>query len=475
MLGGPVENAEFSGGMRWTIKEVLRATRGRSSLADNQVVRGVCTDSRRVSPGALFFALRGERYDGHTFVEEALAKGAEAAVVDEVATGRVAERCIVVPDTLQALGDLAAWTRRREGWRVVALTGSTGKTTTKELIASICAQALGQQKVLKTKGNWNNLVGLPLTIVSAHGREDIAVLEMGMNRFGEIRRLTEIAQPDVGLITNIGLAHLGGVGGSIEGVARAKGELLETLEPKATFVANVDDEWICRLTQGFQGSKVTFGRGGDVQAHWIRDFGVDGVAFELDLAGVRARVRLRLLGVHNVSNALAAAAVGLALSFRVEAIVAGLEDVDAVTGRVEAVRLRNGVTVLNDAYNANPSSVEAALKVLRRFSGRPLVVLGEMLELGGESQRAHRMVGERVGALDVAALVVIGEQTEATAAAAQQAGLPNERIYLCRSCVEAAETIMRIWRSGDVVLVKGSHNLHMEEVVRILVEAGNAS
>lgn len=460
--------------MQWTIEEILYATKGETSLARSEVVQGVSTDSRCVSEGSLFVALRGERHDGHAFVREALSRGAEAAMVSEVPPGVAPERCIVVTDTLRALGDLACFTRLRENWRVVGLTGSSGKTTTKEMVASICAQARGAEKVLKTRGNWNNLVGLPLSILGASGGEEIAVLEMGMNRFGEIRRLTEIAQPDVGLITNVGLAHAGGVGGTQQGVARAKGELLEALRPDAVFVMNLDDDWVCRLARSFSGRKVSFGRGGDVQAHWVRDLGLEGVAFELDLAGEHAQVRLRLLGVHNVSNALAAAAVGLALGFRVEVIVAGLEDVDVVAGRMEVVRLRNGVTVLDDTYNANPSSVEAALRVLRRCSGRPLVVVGEMLELGGEGPRAHRLVGERVAALDVGALVLLGEQTEATAAAAQQAGLPKERIYRCRSCADAADVVLRLWSSGDVVLVKGSHNLHMEEVVGILVKAGNS-
>ncbi|MCX8073169.1 MAG: UDP-N-acetylmuramoyl-tripeptide--D-alanyl-D-alanine ligase [Candidatus Binatia bacterium] len=461
--------------MEWSIGEILRATGGSSALPEDKVVRRVVIDSRLASPGSLFIALKGERHDGHSFVAQALATGATAALVSTPPQGVDSGRCIFVPDTLEALGRLAAWTRRREDWRVVGLTGSAGKTTTKEMIAAICAQARGSEKVLKTLGNWNNLVGLPLTIFSAQGGEEIAVLEMGMNRFGEIRRLAEIADPDVGLITNVGLAHAGGVGGTQEGVARAKGELIEVLKPTATFVVNADDEWVCRLAERFHGPKIRFGSGGEVQAHWIRDLGIDGVVFELDLAGERAKVRLRLLGVHNVSNALAAAAAGLAMGFRVEVIAAGLESVDAVAGRMEVVRLRNGVTVLDDTYNANPSSVEAALKVLRRFPGRPLVVLGAMLELGGESQRAHRQVGERVATLDVAALVLLGQETEATAEAARAAGLPAERIYSCRDCNEAAQTVVNLWRSGDVVLVKGSHSLHMEEVIRSLAISGNSS
>lgn len=459
--------------MQWTIAEIVTATRGRTELASDQVASAVTTDSRHVAPGAIFVALRGERYDGHDFVSESLARGALAAVVHHLPPGADPARCIWVPDTLRALGDWAAWTRHRQGWQVVGLTGSSGKTTTKELIAAVCARACGADRVLKTRGNWNNLVGLPLTILQATGKEAVAVLEMGMNRFGEIRRLTEIARPNVGLITNIGLAHAEGVGGTQAGVARAKGELVEGLNPEATLVVNLDDEWVCRVARGFRGKTVTYGTDGDVRAHRIRGRGAEGVSFDLAVGSERVPVHLRLVGVHNVSNALAAAAVGVAMGFRVEVIAAGLEDVEPVEGRMVVVRLRNRVTVLDDTYNANPSSVEAALKTLRSFSGRPLVVLGQMLELGGESERAHRIVGERAAALGVELLVVLGEQAAATAAAAVAAGLPADRVHHCRSHAEAAQVVQQFWQSGDTVLVKGSHGLHMEEVVRLLKDAGN--
>ncbi len=461
--------------MQWTIGEILQATGGQSALPPERVVSAIVTDSRAAAPGAVFVALKGERHDGHDFVGAALSQGCEAALVEHVPPGVPRERCLVVPDTLTALGDVAGWTRQRQGWLVVGLTGSTGKTTTKEMIASICASARGADKVLKTKGNFNNLVGLPITILQAAGTEETAVLEMGMNRFGEIRRLARIAKPNIALITNIGLAHAAGVGGTQAGVARAKGELIEELAADATLVVNLEDEWVCRLARGFTGRKIGYGAGGEVQAHWVRDLGADGVVFELSAAGARARVRLRLVGTHNVSNALAAAAVGLAMGFRVEVIAAGLEAVDVVDGRMVVVRLRNGVTVVDDTYNANPSSVEAALKALRRFPGRPLVVLGEMLELGGESRRAHQQVGERAAALDVRLLVLLGEETKATAEAAVAAGLAPDRVHHCANHAEAAELVRRVWRSGDTVLVKGSHSLHMEEVVRLLIHSGNSS
>lgn len=460
-------------GMIWDLSEVIAATGGQTVLPPALRFRSVVTDSRAVHPGSLFVALRGERYDGHDFVPEALARGALAAVCERPVA--VPQRCILVPDTRRALGDLAGWTRRREGWRVVAITGSVGKTTTKELTAAVCESGVGEaSRVLKTQGNFNNLIGLPLTILRATGEERIAVLEMGMNRPGEIRRLAQIAEPNIGLITNIGLAHAEGVGGTIADVARAKAELLEALESDAVFVLNLDDEWVCRVARHCRARCVTYGHGGDVQAHWIRDLGPDGVRFELDVCGQRAEVQLNLVGTHNVSNALAAAAVGLAMGFRVEVIASGLCGAVEMAGRMQVERLRNGVTVIDDSYNANPSSVEAALRALRRFSGRRLVVLADMRELGGESRRAHRAIGEYAASLDIDWLVLFGPLTEATAAGARDAGFPPDRVISCASHEEVAHAVALHWQPGDTVLVKGSHSLNMEEVVRKLRELGNS-
>ena len=462
-------------GMIWELSEVLAATGGRTNLDRALRFHSIVTDSRAVRPGALFVALRGQRFDGHDFVAEALAHGALAALCERPVAA-APDRCILVPDTLRALGDLAGWTRRREGWRVVGITGSAGKTTTKELAAAVCTQGLGAERlVLKTRENFNNLIGLPLTILGATGEERVAVLEMGMNRPGEIRRLAQIAAPNIGLITNIGLAHAEGVGGTIAHVARAKGELLEALESDDVFVLNLDDEWVCRLAQDCRARCVTYGRGGDVQAHWIRDLGPDGARFELDVLGQKTEVHLNLVGTHNVSNALAAAAVGLAMGFRVEVIASGLCGCGVeLAGRMKVERLRNEVTVIDDTYNANPSSVEAALRALRRFSGRRLVVLGEMRELGGESRRAHRAIGEYAASLEMDLLILLGPLTEAVAEGALHAGFPAERVIACGSHDEAARTVARHWQAGDTVLVKGSHSLHMEEVVHKLRELGNA-
>jgi len=465
--------------MTWTLAEVLLATGGRATAgaADATVIPVVTTDSRRLDVGALFFALRGEHHDGHDFVADALRNGARYAVVHRTPAGVDPERLIHVADTLRALGDLAAWTRRQHPVRVVAVTGSSGKTTTKELIASICtaARLAPPQRVLKTEGNFNNLIGLPLTLVRLQGDETVAVLEMGMNRPGEIARLTEIARPDFAVITNVGHAHLEGVGGTLAGVARAKGELFAGLAETAVIAVNTEDEWVRRLAAGFRGRQVRFGADGDVRAKHVAVRGVDGVSFDLRIDAAARRVRLRLVGAHNVMNALAAAAIGHAMGYGIETIGRGLEQASVPAQRMQVVRLANGVTLIDDAYNANPSSVEAALYALRDMPGRAIVVLGDMWELGTESARAHRTVGERAAALGVCGLFLLGTQAEETAAGARMAGLPGEAIYIGASHAAVAAAVVAQWQPGDCVLVKGSHGMRMEEVVRLLVDAGKLS
>jgi UDP-N-acetylmuramoyl-tripeptide--D-alanyl-D-alanine ligase len=438
----------------------------------------VSCDSRQVEPGGLFVALEGENRDGHTFVADALARGAVAAVVAQPVPGVRRDALIEVGDTLRALGDLAAWTRRAAALRVVAITGSAGKTTTKEMMASICRGAELPppcSAVLSTEGNYNNLIGLPLTLLRLQGNEAVAILEMGMNRPGEIARLTEIARPDYAVVTNIGPAHLEGVGGTIAGVAAAKGELFAGLAEDAVVAVNTDDEWVSRIAAVFRGRHVPYGTRGVVQARSIRDFGGDGVAFDLWIDGCTETVRLRFVGAHNVSNALAAAALGHAMGLRIGGIASGLEQAVGIAMRMQVVRLKNGVTVINDAYNANPSSVDAGLLALRRFPGRSVVVLGEMRELGGESRRAHHQVGERAAALGIDQLYLLGPQTEAVAEGALAAGLPANRVQVCGSHAEVAAALVARWQPGDTILVKGSHSMHMEEVVRLLVSAGNST
>ncbi len=464
--------------MNWTLQDVVNATgvTAAAAVADDVIFSSISTDSRQVEAGALFFALRGPRHDGHNFVAEALRLGAAGAVVDHPLEG-VSAPLVCVPDTLVALGDLARWTRVRSPIRVVAITGSNGKTTTKEMIASICSAAdfpPPRARILKTQGNENNLIGLPRTLLHLQGDEAVAVLEMGMNRAGEIARLSEIARPDYAVITNIGPAHLEGFGGSLAGVAAAKAELFTGLSREAVIAVNLDDEWVRRLATVFVGRQITFGSDAEVCARAVVDLGSDGIAFDLVVAERVAKVRLRCIGQHNVSNALAAAAIGHAMGLSIKVIVRGLERTVATAMRMQVTRLPNGVTLINDAYNANPSSVEAALLALRRFSGRPVVVLGEMWELGDEARRAHRLIGERAAALGVQQLFLMGAQAEAVAAGACAAGMRTEAIHVCGSHAEVADAVAARWQPGDIVLVKGSRGMKMEVVVRLLESTGSA-
>jgi UDP-N-acetylmuramoyl-tripeptide--D-alanyl-D-alanine ligase len=294
-----------------------------------------------------------------------------------------------------------------------------------------------------------------------------------MNRPGEIARLTEIARPDYGVVVNVGMAHIEGLG-SMAGVAAAKGELFAGMSPGGTIAVNVEDEWVCRIAAPFPGRKIQFGRGAEVEARDVVDLGVDGVAFRLCVGRRTARVRLPLPGRHNVTNALAAAAIAHAMGMDLDVVAGGLGSTLAVPMRMQVCRLANGVTVVNDAYNANPSSVEAALETLSRVPGRLVVVLGDMRELGGESRRAHLEVGERAASLGVHRLVLLGDCAEALAAGARRAGMTPEALSLCSSHAEAADAVAADWRSGDTVLVKGSRGMKLEQVVRLLEEAGAA-
>ena len=460
--------------MRLTLADVLAATGGAMGPGMDRALHfdAVSTDSRGTLAGMLFVALRGPNHDGHDFVAQALAAGATAAVVDRTVPGASAARLVRVGDTLKALGDLAAWGRCQRPAPVVAVTGSNGKTTTKELIAAVCAGA--GWRVLKTEGNLNNLIGLPLTVLGARGDEAIRVLEMGMSRPGEIARLTEIARPDVAVVTNVGPAHLDGVGGTLAGVAAAKGELFAGLSPGASIAVNGDDAWVRRIAVPFAGRKVIFGTGGEVRALGVRDLGGDGLAFTLAVGAETADLRLRLVGAHNVTNALAAAAVGHVLGLRVDTIAHGLARAEGPAMRMRARRLANGVTVIDDAYNANPSSMEAALQALTRLPGRAVAVLGEMRELGDEGRRAHHVLGERAATLGVAQLVVLGGYAEAVAAGAVAAGVPRAAVQICTSHADAAGAVIERWQPGDAVLVKGSRAMRMETVVRLLEDAGDA-
>lgn len=451
----------------FTLQEMADATGGLVSGDPAGTAVGVSTDSRRVAPGELFVALRGERFDGHAFVETAAAGGIRLFLVDRrgVAEHPLPADCsaVVVPDTLKALGDLAAWHRRRFRLDVVAVTGSNGKTTTKEMLSRILAQT---GPGLKTEGNLNNLIGLPLTLLRLTGRERWAVLELGMSDFGEIDRLAEIAGPGVGIITNAFPAHLETLL-SVEGVARAKGELFLRLPPGGFAIYNVDDPLVSRCPAPSSVTRLTFGlRGAEVSSASIKSLGKKGESFTLRLPAEEQPVKLRAFGRHNVYNALAAAAAAHALGISGELIRTGLEEFTPYDKRFQLEEIA-GVTLIDDSYNANPASMTAALSTLNevRDGGRTAAALGDMLELGEGSEEAHRALGRfAAGCLD--RLFLLGEMAPRVADGALAAGLAPENVRVARDHDELSRELSAWLRPGDCVLFKGSRGMRMELVAR---------
>jgi len=455
------------------LDEVLAATGGELvALGARLAFPGVTTDSRTLAAGELFVAIRGDTHDGHAFAAEAGARGAGAVVVEPAALAtRPPGGVITVRDTLAALGDLAAWHRRRRALPVVAITGSNGKTTTKEMLAAIGAEAFGPERVLSTRGTQNNLVGLPLTLLRLGERERIAILELGMNGPGEIWRLAEIARPDVGVITCIAPAHLEGLG-SLHAIAEAKAELYRRLAPSAIAVVHADDPLVAAAAACRPGRTVRFGAGApdlDVRAAAVDAQGLEGVRFALEIGGRRADIRLAVPGRHNVTNALAAAAAAHALGIDLDAIARGLAAFRPPPMRMQVVRLAGGITVVNDAYNANPASMAAAVATLAASpAARRLAVLGEMRELGAEAERHHRALGAAVARAGLDRLFLLGAHAEAVRAGAEAAGMAAERIVVAADHQDLAARLRAHCRPGDLVLLKGSRGAAMEEVLRRL-------
>ncbi len=452
--------------------EVARACAGRIVASGEQDLEfsRLTTDSRAAGPGDLFLALEGERFDGNDFIDDAISRGAALVVCS---AGRAPSRCgvtfIECGGTLRALGDIAAAHRRCFDLPVVAVTGSNGKTTTKELLrAIIIADSGSQAHVLANDGNLNNLIGMPLTLMRLGSEHRVAVLEMGMNAPGEIARLAEIAAPTHAIITNVGAAHLAGLG-SMQGVARAKGELFEALSAQAIALVNLDDAYLVEQAKRLRAKRFDYAGDSAVRAENLVAAGVNSVCFELVHAHGRVSVELHLGGCHNVANALAAAACALALGIAPETIAAGLATAEPPPMRLEAQTLANGVEVINDAYNANPSSVAAALSTLAGVEGgRAIVVLGEMLELGDAARELHGEAGAAVALVEPVLLCALGAYADDVCAGALEGGMSGSSMYCASDHDDAATAVARVWRRGDRVLVKGSRGAHMERVVEAL-------
>ncbi len=453
--------------MNWTLGTLVRATGAELIQWGAGPFRGISTDSRRIAAGEVFLALHGPNHDGHDFLDVVQKRGASGAIVARdfppAAEGLAWMR---VGDGLRALGDLAATRRRELRARVVGITGSNGKTTTKEMIAAVLTAA--GRRVAWSHGTENNLVGLPQTLLRLAGDEDFVVLEMGMNHPGEIWRLAEISRPEVGVVTNVGPAHLEGLG-SLANVAAAKGELALALDSGATLVLGCDDLWGRSIAKMFSGRTIFAGDAGPVRAVSVEAQGRSAQRMTLEIDGRRASAELRCLGAHNVANALTAATVGHVFGLDVETIAAGLEAFVPLPMRLERHELPSGAKVLNDAYNANPASMAAALAALAAEPAqRRIAVLGEMWELGSAAVDYHHEVGKLAAKASLDRLVAVGRYAKEMAAGAIEGGLANSRVQCCTSAAEAADILAPELGRGDVVLVKGSRGARMEDVIRAL-------
>jgi UDP-N-acetylmuramoyl-tripeptide--D-alanyl-D-alanine ligase len=454
----------------FALADLLAATGGElARLGAASRVDGVTTDTRGLEAGELFVPIRGPELDGHAHVGAAAAAGAAAVLVERAACADLPPcTTIAVRDTLAALGDLARWHRGRQRARVLAVAGSNGKTTTKEMLTAIVSEAVGPARVVHTRGSQNNLIGLPLTLLRLDDRHELAVVELGMNVPGELWRLAGIADPDLALLTCIGPEHLEGVG-SLHGAACAEGEIFRRLRPSAVAVVNGDDPLVVEQAAAFPGRRVVFGSGGDVAAEDVDDRGTEGTHFVLRVAARRLPVRLTIAGRHNVTNALAAAAAAHAIDIPADVMRTALERVRAPSMRMEIRRLAQGVTVLNDCYNANPASMAAALHTLRTSrGGRRVAVLGEMRELGAHADAACRALGAAAAAADLDELILLGVQAHLVRASAVDAGMDPRRVIVVADHDEAASRVRAVMREGDVVLLKGSRGAALERVLQRL-------
>ncbi len=457
----------------WTLDHVLAATGGKCVAGRPEVrFRAVSTDSRTIEPGDLFVALAGDNFDAHDYLTAAVARGAAGLVVERLEQDFSGAAIVQVDDCLRALGELARYRRRQiAGLRVIAITGSSGKTTVKEMCASIMAE---QGPVLKTMGNFNNLVGLPLSLLPVDYRHQTAVLEMGMNRPGEIARMTEIAEPDICCVLNVQAAHLAGLK-SVAGVARAKGELLAGSRKEAVFCINGDDELIRELASHFDQRQIIygFGRGAMVRATHVRNCGSKGMAFTLHIGDEKRRLQLACLGEHNVVNGLAAAALAHGAGADIDQIGRGLESFRPFAQRLQLVEVA-GLMVVNDCYNANPASMEAAFATVSALrQHRSVAVLGDMLEMGDDDEAVHFKLGEVVAGAGFDYLLVYGSRADFIAQGALAAGMDKKRIKWPASRLAAAEILHSLAVRGelgstDPVLIKGSRGMGMEKIITYL-------
>jgi len=440
--------------------------------APNQMARGFSLDSRTIAAGELFFAVRGRRLDGHQFVASALERGAVGAVVEHAffrQTPRESSaRLIPVADTTQALHQLARALRRRWGGQVVAVTGSTGKTTTKELIAALLAPRLA---VHKSSGNLNNEFGLPQVLLALEARHQVAVVELAMSAAGEISRLARIAEPEIGVFTNVAPVHLQFFQ-SVEAIAQAKRELIENLRPPGIAVLNYDDPYVRQFSEGFAGRVVTYGfqEGADFRAVEPRTDACGGTRVRLTGPGLDGLFHIPLPGRHNVENVLAAVATVSIFGLSPEEVKTALATFRNLHQRGEILTLSSNITLINDSYNSNPRAMERMLDTLAAWpdARRRIVIAGEMLELGPSSPEWHREIGHKCAQIGIDWLLAVQGDARFFLEGAMACGFPPGHGRFFAEPEPAAEFCAKLLQPGDVILIKGSRGVHLEKATELL-------
>jgi UDP-N-acetylmuramoyl-tripeptide--D-alanyl-D-alanine ligase len=465
--------------LRATIETIAEITLGEVLAGSSEtVVSGLSIDSREVAPGALFLAMSGEHFDGHDYLLAALDAGARALMVTRTrgditpaveAAERLGAAVVRVNDTIAALGAIASWHRNRLTCPVVGITGSTGKTTTKDMLTSVLAQAF---RVVATQGNRNNEIGVPLTVLAADPNTEVLVVEMGMRGIGQIAELALIARPTMGLVTNVGMSHIELMHDETY-VADAKGELIAALPDEGRAFLNGDDAFSERIAALSRAPVTRYGlaESCDIRAESIELDEESRASFDVAWHGGRYPVTLGVPGRHNAYNAIAAAAVALALGISCEQLALGLADARLSAMRMQVFETAGGVTVINDAYNANPVSMRAAVETLAgmRARGRRIAVLGDMAELGSFTELAHFQLGELVARLGIDVLVTAGPRAARIAEGARAAGMSPPAVRQCASVEEASEVLDDLLESGDITLVKASRVMGLERVVEGIV------
>jgi UDP-N-acetylmuramoyl-tripeptide--D-alanyl-D-alanine ligase len=446
-----------------SLRQIAEFAQGSLTAGDTGLmVSKVSTDSRTLQPGELFVPLRGENFDGHQFIEQVSERGAVGAMVEASWSGAApkAFALIRVPDTLAGYQALATNYRKSLPLKVIAITGSNGKTSTKDFVAATLSRGF---RVTKTEGNFNNHVGLPQTMLAASSEDEIAVWEIGMNHPGEVAALAKLAAPDAAIITNVGLAHIEFMG-SRDAIALEKGALAEAVGQGGTVILNADDPFSASIAERTQARVILAGiENGSVRATELRQ-SPTGCEFTILEGAHRCRAQLPVPGIHMVQNAMLAVAAGRAFGLSLEECAAGLASTPLTKARLQIKEI-NGIQFIDDSYNANPDSMKAALRTLVELDteGRRVAVLGQMSELGKESERSHREVGERAAALGIDELIAVGSTGAGIARAAQRAGLAKS--LSVDSPEDAAGLLRKTASPGDLILVKGSRSARMERVL----------